>query len=356
MLESVKEKNGLIRNMGNEPKKHHYIPQFILKNFINENKKLFYWDLNKKELSSRYTKFVFMNHHMYRDEINHSDQPTFIEKSLSVFENDMAKIFQKLNEEDEVILLRKELETLRIFLCLLSFRSDLRMKQYTQNMFDDTTRNILKEYAINEDYADLWKREIEELSKCRSYQQINDSTVIDPIIKQDLKNALKGYYMTLVDARGGDFIITDVYPTLEIYPISNGCNIHLHCLYPISPTRLLLLNHIMFRPDENQTFDIMKERSQIKGNLIIPPGNKYVKGAYIPNENDEYRYKVRKIYSGDVEYINSLILNEARIGIAFNNAEKILPSVRAFNQRTDTKQVLEEFEQRISSLGGCKYD
>lgn len=335
--------------MDNEPKRHHYIPQFILKNFVDSDKKLFYWDIDKKDLICSYTRFVFMNLHMYRDDINHIDQPTFIEKSLAVFESDMAKIFQKLNEGNEVVLLRKELEALRIFLCLLSFRSDLRMEQYVQNRFDDATRNILKQYAINEDYVDLWKREIEELSKCRSYQQIKDSNIIDPIIKQDLENALMGYYMTIVDARGGDFLITDVYPTLEIFPLSNGCNLHLHCLYPISPTRLLLLNHIMFRPDANSAPDIMimRSMSKIKGNLIIPPTNKYIKGSYYHDENDEYRYKVKKIYSSEVEYINSLLLNEARIGIAFNNAERIISSVHAFNQRNDTKQTLDELEKRL---------
>lgn len=338
--------------MNNEPKRHHYIPQFILKNFVDSNEKLFYWDIDKKELIRSYTRFVFMNLHMYRDEINHNDQPTFIEKSLAVFESDIAKIFQKLNEGNEIVLLRKELEALRIFLCLLSFRSDLRMEQYVQNRFDDATRSILKQYAINEDYADLWKREIEELSKCRSYQQIKDSHIVDPIIKQDLENALTGYYMTIVDARGGDFLITDVYPTLEIFPLSNGCNIHLHCLYPISPTRLLLLNHIMFKPDANPALDIMMMRntSQITGNLIIPPTNKYIKGPCYHDENDEYRYKVRKIYSADVEYINSLLLNEARIGIAFNNAERIIPSVKAFNQRIDTKHQHYELELNLNNL------
>lgn len=336
--------------MNNEPKRHHYIPQFILKNFVDTDEKLYYWDIDKKQLIRSYTRFVFMNLHMYRDEINHNDQPTFIEKTLAVFESDIANIFQKLNEGSEIVLLRKKLEALRIFLCLLSFRSNLRMEQYIHNRFDDATRSILKQYAINENYADLWKREIEELSKCRSYQQIKDSTIIDPIIKQDLENALMGYYMTIVDARGGDFLITDIYPTLEIFPLFNGCNIHLHCLYPISSTRLLLLNHIMFRPDANPTPDIMmmKSISQIKGNLIIPPANKYIKGPYYHDENDEYRYKVRKIYSTDVEYINSLLLNEARIGIAFNNAERIIPSVQTFNQRTDTKQTLEEFEREIA--------
>lgn len=333
--------------MDNEPKRHHYIPQFILKNFVDDNDKLFYWDVNKKELIHSFTRYVFMNFHMYRDEINHSDNPTFIEKSLSVFEADIAKVFQKLKDENEVILLRKEMEALRIFLCLLSFRSNSRMEQYAQNKFDEQTRAILKQYAVNEDYADLWKREIEELSKCRTYQQIKSSSVIDPIIKLDLWNALEGYYMTLVDARGGDFLITDIYPTAEIVPITNGINIYLHYLYPISPTRLLLLNHIMFKPEANQSAQKMKAFSKIKENLIVPPEPEYVKGILTHDENDKFVYKVRKIYSADVEYINSLLLNESKIGIAFNNKERILSSVQTFKTYNGTKSTLGEFENKL---------
>ena len=341
-----------MNKMETEPKKHHYIPQFILKRFIDENEKLFYWDLKKQELIHGYTRFIFMNLHMYRDEVNHNDEPTFIEKSLSVFESEIAHIFQKLSDESEVFLLRKELESLRIFLCLLSFRSDLRMNQYYHNRFDDSTRAILKQFAVNEDYADLWKREIEELSKCRSYQQIKDSSIIDPIIKQDLENALLGYYMTIVETRDEDFLITDVYPTLEIFPLSNGCNIHLHCLYPISPTRLLLLNHIMFRPEATDALDIslMRSTSNIRGNLIAPPEKECVVSPIVYNENDIFKYKIREVYGADVEYINSLLLNEARVGIAFKNPERVLSSVHSFNNRTDTNQSLTNLETSLLSI------
>lgn len=331
--------------MDNEPKRHHYIPQFILKNFVDDRGKLFYWDVNKKELIQSFTRYVFMSFHMYRDEINHTDNPTFIEKSLSVFEDDIAKIFQKLKSENEIVLLRKEMESLRIFLCLLSFRSNSRMEQYLQNRFDERTRSILKQFAVNADYADLWKREIEEISKCRSYQQIKNSSIIDPIIKQDLFNALEGYYMTFVDARGGDFFITDIYPTAEVYPLSNGLNIYLHYLYPITPTRLLLLNHIMFKPEAKQIMTGIKSVSKIKEDFVIPPKAEYVKGMLTHDENDKFSYRVRKVYSADVEYINSLLLNEAKVGIAFNNKSRIVSSVQRFNTYEGTKKTLSELEK-----------
>ena len=51
-----------------EPRKHHYIPRFILKNFNNENGQINYWNIKKDKLEKRNTKSVFMNLDMYRDE------------------------------------------------------------------------------------------------------------------------------------------------------------------------------------------------------------------------------------------------------------------------------------------------
>ena len=56
-----------------ESKRHHYIPQFILRNFQDENSQVSYWDIEKGKLEKRNTKRIFMNMHMYRDEINHQE-------------------------------------------------------------------------------------------------------------------------------------------------------------------------------------------------------------------------------------------------------------------------------------------
>lgn len=323
----------------NEAKRHHYIPQFILRNFTNENGQLEYWDINEKKLEKRNPRSVFMNWHMYRDEWNHKDNPTLIESSLSVFEKEISELINnKMLSENEIILTRTELDSFRIFLSLLSFRSDLRMNQYKDKRFGSATLAILKKYAKDENFENLWKMEIEELSKCRAYKQIEESKIIDPIIKTDFLNDLQGMYMTFVDARGGEFLISDNYPTLEIFPVRQGINIHLHCLYPLSATRLLLLNHIMFKQETNDPrFEFMKSFSQIKGNLIAPPKNDYTNGM-IYNQSDRFIYRVRKIYSSDVEYINALFLNEARVGLAFKNRDKVLNSIEAYNLRGDRKK------------------
>lgn len=333
--------------MVSEPKRHHYIPQFILKNFNDENSQIYYWDIANKELQKRNTRSVFMNMHMYRDDNNYPNQPTIIESALADFECEISKIINgKLLEDNQVVLKRNELEQLRIFLSLLSFRSNLRMEQYKNNRFDNATRDVLKEFS-KEDFESLWKKELFELAKARSFEEIRLNQKIDPIIKMDFFNDLTGKYMTLVDARGGDFIITDIYPTLEIFPLKVNANIHLHCIYPISPTRLLLLNNTMFRKEvDDPILNKMVSFSQIKGNMIIPPKNRYVlNGVTLPN--DEYIYKVNKIYDVDVQYITALQLNEAKVGVVFRDPKRIVDSVVAFNRRKDIKQSFPELESEL---------
>lgn len=336
-----------------EAKRHHYIPQFILRNFNNDNGQVMYYDIAKKALEPRNTRSVFMNVDMYRDEINHEDDPTYIESSLSKFEQEISILFkEKLLDKDEIIITRSELEKLRIFLGLLSFRADYRADQYINNTFTESTRRTLSEYAKDGDFEDLWKREIEEISKMRTFVEFDNSKVIDPIIRMDFETLLMGYYMTIVDARGGEFLLTDVYPTLEICPLFDGTNIHLHFFYPISPTRMLILNHIMFRKDgeikvnSSPVLGPMKRISQIRGLLLKQPRNEYVTPGSM-NMNDKYIYRPQKIYAKDLSYINSLFLNEARKGILFRSNEKVIDSIAFFNGEDNTKQKFEELEQAI---------
>ena len=343
-----------------EAKRHHYIPQFILRNFNNENGQVMYYDISTKVLEPRNTRSIFMNMHMYRDEINHEDNPTYIESSLSKFEQEIAELFRdKFIDKEEITLTRRELEKLRIFLGLLSFRTDHRANQYINNTFDDMTRNTLSSYAKDGNYADLWKREIEEISKMRTFDEFEKSKTIDPIIKMDFHQLLQGFYMTVVDARGGDFLMTDVYPTLEVFPLINGTNIHMHFFYPISPNRMIVLNHIMFKKENtmlnsDSLIGPMKKMSQIRGLLLKQPKNKYVSPGFM-NMDDKYIYRPQKIYAKDLTYINSLFLNEARIGIMFKDKNRIVDSIKCFDNESNTKQRFTELEMLISKWRG-KYE
>lgn len=328
-----------------EARKHHYIPRFILKNFNDENGQVNYWDVKKKKLEKRNIKSIFMNVDMYRDETLNSEDPTQIESRFSIFEREIADLIaKKVLDKDEVILSRRELEMLRIFITLLSFRSDSRKNQYINNDFNTSTRNELLRYQPDGNFEKLWKRELDVISICRTFEDIENSSEIDPILKSEFSNALKGFYMTFIDARGGEFILSDIYPTLEIFPMLIA-NIHMHFMLPISPTRMILLNHIMFlkKSPGDLIFAKMVELSKIKGDAISPPRERHLPNGSM-SLDDIFVYKVKKIYASDVKYMNALVLNEARVGIIFHDKDKIIDSIQAFNRRNDTKQDYNSFE------------
>lgn len=334
----------------NEPIKHHYIPQFILKNFNDENGQLNYWNINDSRLEKRNSLSVFMIKNMYRDEINHTENPVIIENQFSYFEDEIARLINDkiLINSNKIILTRSELEKFRIFLTLFSFRSNFRMKQYEENNFDDATRAILLKYQQDGNFKDLWKKELYELTSCRTYDDIKNNEKIDHIIKQDFLNDYEGYFMSFADARGGEFVLSDIYPTSEFYPIPQPFGLHLHYLFPLSPTRMLILNHIMFKKENKNTLEFadMLKVSKIKEH-IPEPKVKYKTSQWIHDPNDEFLYNCIKVYSKDVVKLNCLTLNEARTGIIFKNKDNIEKSIVKYNLLNGAKNNLINFENHI---------
>jgi len=142
-----------------EARKHHYIPRFILKNFNDENGQVYYWNMDMNILEKRNIKSIFMNFDMYRDESLNEEVPTQIESKFSVFESEIAGLItKKILYNSEIVLNRRELEKLRIFTTLLSFRSNSRMDQYKNNKFDNSTREKLLIYQPDGNFEELWKR------------------------------------------------------------------------------------------------------------------------------------------------------------------------------------------------------
>jgi hypothetical protein len=157
-----------------------------------------------------------------------------------------------------------------------------------------------------------------------------------------MKVELQGYYMTFVEARGCEFLLTDNYPTMEIFPIDplNGVRMHLHLFFPLSPTKLLILNHIMFRDDrkiKEALFERMINTSKIKGDLLSPPRAKYQNHMSYSAE-DIYSYSLKKIYPKDIEYINQLFLNECETGFICRTYEKVESSISSYNRLDPSKK------------------
>jgi hypothetical protein len=168
-----------------------------------------------------------------------------------------------------------------------------------------------------------------------SFKELKDNKEISIVIKMDMQNELSVYYMSFVEARGQEFILSDIYPTTEIFPIdmSTKTKIDLHAFFPISPNRVLILNHIMFRKDrkvDEPMINAMKNFSKIGPIINEIPRVKYIKKGIYSRE-DEYTYIVRKIYEDEVSYINSLYLNEARDGFIFYDFSRVSKSIRNYN-------------------------
>ena len=107
----------------------------------------------------------------------------------------------------------------------------------------------------------------------------------------------------------------------------------------------------MFKKEykDNSVFKNMAKLSKITGEATVQPKCKHNFNCFA-NKDSEYIYKVRKVYAHDIEYINALILNETKIGVIFRNAEKIIESVKLFNERSDTKQKFLELEKQLYNV------
>lgn len=341
----LNEYNYLSMDKTQFPKRHHYIPRFILRNFCFKDEITNYWNKEKQLLSPRNIKNIFMNENMYKVDAATPDDEYKIETNLGIFECEIAQLIREkfLAASTDIVITRADNEKLRIFFELMSFRANHRLEQYKNSKFDPSTKFILDCVNDKENYVDLWKKELEELAGCRTLEEIKNLKNVDPIIQQDFLNEISCYYMTVVDSRGQDFIMSDILPTLEIFPLPDGVNLHLHQFFPISPKRMIVLNHVIFKKDRSfiyQNIPFTKqiiEYSMIKGNALTQPFD-LRKNKIQFNPDDQYRYHIQKIYENDVTYINALILNESRIGFIFKDLESVKNSIYKYQKRKDIKQ------------------
>ena len=81
--------------MNTEPIKHHYIPQFLLKNFCLDDKgHIYFYHKASKQISVKTTKDVFMTYRLYEDTINNPNDLMKIEKDFSKYENEASQVIK----------------------------------------------------------------------------------------------------------------------------------------------------------------------------------------------------------------------------------------------------------------------
>ena len=121
--------------MKKEPIRHHYIPQFILRNFACDNDKKLVRYCNKESLyiSECETSEIFMERNLYRDEINCKDKPVQIEHDLSVYEREVAELVKaKFLDKRKIELTEEEDSAIKLFFAIMSFRN-INAKEKSKN-------------------------------------------------------------------------------------------------------------------------------------------------------------------------------------------------------------------------------
>ena len=263
--------------MRKEPIRHHYIPQFILRNFAcdSDRKVACYYDKESQSVSKCEIREVFMERNFYRDEINCKDKPVQIEHDLSVYEREVAELIKaKLLDKRKIELTKEEDSMLKLFFAIMSFRN-INAKEQFSDKASKEFKDFYKYFQGNEDLEDFWKRNLGHLVKCRSMQDVANHTEIDPPIKWFMlrdTHSLFGKYIVIVEPKEGDgFILGDCYP-LVIFGEPN--RIPMYDVCPISPNRAII---IASRGVDNTPRDVLTLRPGVfdlpeineKGNCVI---------------------------------------------------------------------------------------
>ena len=151
-----------------EPIRHHYIPQFILRNFCDNRNQRYYYDKQTQCISVKDTRDVFMERNLYRDEINHITDPVKIECDLAAYEREITPIIKnRFLTERDIFITPEEDEKIKLFFAIMGFRSL-------------NAKHSLKHWKIpNENPLTMWKRNLGNIVQCRSFEEVMNHPRID---------------------------------------------------------------------------------------------------------------------------------------------------------------------------------
>ena len=299
--------------MNKEPVRHHYIPQFILRNFcFDDRSHLFYYDKKASKIIKRKTEEIFMVRNLYRDDINNTENPMKIEKDMARFESEIAHIITErfLNENDISITLDED-EKLKLFFAIMAFRSKITSDQFGIEA-DDEFKEFYSIYQGNGDLTDFWKRNLGNLVNCRSLKEVLSHKEIDKPIKLFfLRDTIghSGIYLIVAERRGYiDFMISDVYPTLVYGETDGGMELPMYSILPISPDRVILLA-------ANGVREAPRKVTILSDEILKEPKFNFSKKII--------KIHVKKMYEDEVKYVNLMLINAAKEGFAFRNKDRI---------------------------------
>ena len=297
-----------------QPIRHHYIPQFILKNFCFEGKRLYYYDKQTGCISVKETRDAFMVRNLYRDEINCDADPVKIEKDLAKFEQEVAQIINGrfLNEIDIVLSFEEEAK-LRLFFAIMGFRSYSTWQSFGEKA-SKQSKIFYRQYQKDGNILDMWKRNLGHIVQCRSSEEILNHPHIDEPIKVFFRRDTVGYFgkhIAVAEVKDENtFVIGDAYPVAISGICENGLSLIMYEIFPISSKRVLFMvnNGVQYVP---------RDVLSLRHFLLLPPSP--------TKETNMLRIRVRKLCTDEVQYLNGEIAKTAQLGFASCNRSMPFP-------------------------------
>ena len=291
--------------MQKEPIRHHYIPQFILRNFACDNDKTlaYYYDKESQSVSVREIREVFMERNLYRDEINNKSNPVQIENDLAIYEREIAELIKaKFLDNRTIELTKQEDSMLKLFFAIMSFRN-IDAKEKFSDKASKESKDFYKCFQGNENLEDFWKRNLGHLVKCRSMQDVANHPGIDAPIKVFMSrdtNALLGKHIAVVEPKEGDgFILGDCYPLVFI---GDYLRLPLYDVCPISPNRAIIF---VSKMAEHTSHDVLTLRPGVFDSPKI-------------NETGNFTIVAKRLLLEEIQFINREIEKNSHKGFIFS--------------------------------------
>lgn len=294
-----------------EPFRHHYIPQFIIRNFSNYLDFVNYYDKKRKIVEQQSSTNVFKYNDLYRDEVNTPNNPIKIEQDFSKYECEIAEIIQnKFLSKNAFELSIEENESLLLFLALQQFRSKNALLAFSKRT-SEASKAIFSNYQKNGDFVSLWKRNLGHVVNCRSLKEVLENPFIDDPIKAFMARdtfGLAGMFIIVAERRGEeDFFLSDTYPLVQNGTCDNGFSLPLMAFYPISPSRIIIAAYRGIRGARQEVRTFAKQ---------------FFAEPYLLNDKKTLRFTVKKIYQKEISSLNDSMFENASEGVAFFDEKK----------------------------------
>lgn len=318
------------------PVNHHYVPQFLLKNFSIDKEMIFLYRIKEQQLVNRNIKFNYSKDNLYKNVSE--DDIMIVEKLFSELERKVSEIIKRILEsKNQIVLNRVEVESIKRFLYLMEFRSKRRKWQYENKYFDPLTEMILDEKIEDKDYVGLWLKELKILLSSTKYDINYDDLSL--AIAMDFQYYMDQTFIVLWDACEDErFVITDNFGTFERSRKMSPLKLFL--LFPISPRRMIVLANKLFKSPRAW----LELDSEFSREIVEFPKNER-KSHYSINMDDKYKYTIQRVKNIDVIHANELLINETYELFSFDDPNSIIRSIEKYQNRPQgyTKKVITNF-------------